>query len=156
MQRTPVTGISYLGDSSVSAAIRGLAPPGQGADLIADFRSANARGTNFGDLWSIGPTYFDSATARQLLSESDSALAGMPFVHDYLAGRPVSAVPAMLALSAPGVSDDGDYALLYAELHDRAAHTPDLLEAAGFLILRRDGARWLIVREVPIPRPRAQ
>ena len=151
VSRTPESGLAYLDDSSVLAGLRTSLPSGQADDIIADFRRAAASKSDYDPFYGYVPMSLDTASMRRLLSASDSALAKDPLAHDLLAGLPADSLPPVLALSRAGVNQRGDVALVYAAMYDRHAHTPDHLEAAAFLLARRDGARWIVTREIPIP-----
>jgi hypothetical protein len=84
------------------------------------------------------------------MSASDADVVKEPLVSDLLAGNPPDSLPPVLALSRAGVDKSSDLAIVYAALYDRHAHTPDHLEAAAFILARRDGARWIVTREIPI------
>jgi hypothetical protein len=150
-QRTPVSGVQYLDDSSVLAGLRTSLPSDQADDVIADFRRAAARSSEFDPLYTSRPYYLDSIGMHEMLTASDAAIAKNALAHDLLAGLPNDSLPPVLALSPAGVDKSGDVAMIYAALYDRRARTPDHLEAAAFLLARRDGARWIVLREIPIP-----
>jgi hypothetical protein len=44
--------------------------------------------------------------------------------------------------------------MMFASLRERRSLEPDHLEAAAFLIARRDGFRWRVIDEVPVARER--
>jgi hypothetical protein len=135
----------------VLAALRTSLPPGQADDIIAEFRKANAARPEYSPLYLLGPIFLDSAAVRTMMSASAAEVTKDPLVHDLLSGFPADSLPPVLAMSRPGVDARGDVAMVYAAMYDRNAHTPDHLEAAAFLLARRDGARWIVTREVEIP-----
>jgi hypothetical protein len=72
-------------------------------------------------------------------------------VTDMLEGMPLDSLPGVLALSVPGITPDGDTALLFASLRERRSVEADHLEAAAFLLLRREDLRWHLAVEIPVP-----
>jgi hypothetical protein len=150
LNRTPVTGLAHLDDSSVLAGIRTSLPPGTADDLIADFRRANGAPHEHSPLYRWQQFDLDTASVRRMMSASDADVVKQPLVSDLLAGNPPDSLPPVLALSLAGVDTSGKLAMVYAAMYDRHAHTPDHLEAAAFILARRDGARWIVTREIPI------
>ena len=151
LTRTPVRGLEYLDDSSVLAGLRTSLPSGQADDLIGDFRRVNARASEYSPLYLMQPFFLDTADVGRMMRATDAELLKDPLVRDLLAGNPADSLPPVLALSHAGVNKSGDLAMVYAAMYDRRAHTTGHLEAAAYLLARRDGARWLVTREIPIP-----
>ena len=150
LDRTPVTGLAYLDDTSVLAGIRTSLPPNTADDLIGDFRRANRAPHELSPLYRWQQFDLDTASVRRMMSASDADVVKEPLVSDLLAGNPPDSLPPVLALSRAGVDKSSDFAIVYAAMYDRHAHTPDHLEAAAFILARRDGARWIVTREIPI------
>jgi hypothetical protein len=96
----------------------------------------------------------DSSTARVILDENDAAARADPILMNIILGMPPDSLPGVLSLSRPGISPDGNTAMMFASLRERRSLEPDHLEAAAFLIARRDGFRWRVIDEVPVARER--
>jgi len=156
LQMQSVSGAPYLSDTSIIAAVHRYVTPTDADSLLASFRAANAIshwleehvGYQFGR---AQRTFLDTSTVRHILAPGSAEAMKESIVTDLLAGMPLDSLPGVLALSVPGITPDGDTALLFATLRERRSVEPDHLEAAGFLLLRRDGMRWHLAVEIPVP-----
>jgi hypothetical protein len=155
-QTTPA--LAELRDSAVVDALHRLAPAGSGDSLAAAFRIANATVHRAPALNMYRATVVsvDSSSARQLLGPGPLDASARSVVENVLLGLPVDSLPDILALSRPAMSVDSDTAIIFASLHSRRSREPDHLEAAGFLVVRRDGFRWSVTREIPVSRLRTR
>jgi hypothetical protein len=148
------TGEPYVDDTSVLAKLRLAALPDSGDSLMVAFRRANSGTHQLSELCMYGPTCLDSATVRRILDAAPADALRETVVSDVLAGLPLDSLPGILALSRPAITPGGNIALAYVSLRTRRSQEPDHLEAAAFFILRRDGFRWRVTAEAPIPRRR--
>jgi hypothetical protein len=156
LQMQSVSGFEYLSDSSIIAAVRRHVPATDADSLIASYRSANATSH-----WLDGhvgyvvgraaTTFLDTSTVRHMLAPGDAEPMNESIVTDMLEGMPLDSLPGVLALSVPGITPDGDTALLFASLRERRSVEADHLEAAAFLLLRREDLRWHLAVEIPVP-----
>lgn len=158
LESRTVSGLEYLGDDTVIRSLRRLSPGISGDSLAAAFRAANAAPHNAPSLYSYHATQMqlDSSTVRQLLGDGAMDASARSVVDNVLAGMPLDSLPDVLALSRPAVTSDGDSALIFASLRARRSRERDHLEAAAFLFVRRDGFRWTVTDEIPLPRLRAR
>jgi hypothetical protein len=154
LQAENVSGAQYLRDTTMVDAIRAAVRPESGDTLVLDFSKANAGARAVPDLWRISHRALDSATVRRLLTDSDAEVVKEPVAADLLAGLPADSLPGILGLSQAGMTPDGEVALVFASLRERQSREADHLEAAAFLVARRDGARWIVTHEIPVPRSR--
>lgn len=150
IQAQPVSGREYLRDPSFVAAVRSAALPESGDSLVRDFETRNAHNSSLKDFYELGPNMLDSAAVRTMLEMSDAEALLRPPTGNLLTQAQVDSPPGILALSRPGITPSGRVALEFAMLRDRRSTEPDHLEAAAFLVLRRDGARWIVTHEIPV------
>jgi hypothetical protein len=154
LQVQSVSGVEYLGDPALLARLRDTVRPASADSILRSYRTANAESTSLDyALARVRTTVvsLDSSTARQMMEESDSAARTDPILRNIILGMPPDSLPGVLTLSRPGISPDGGTAMIYATLRERRSREPDHLEAAAFLIAKRDGFRWSVIGEVPVP-----
>ncbi len=156
MQMQSVSGAEYLSDSSIIAGVHRYVPPADADSLLASFRAANAASHwlegHIGYAFARAQWVFlDTSTVRHILAPGEAEPMKESVVTDMLAGMPLDSLPGVLALSLPGITPDGDTALLFASLRERRSVEPGHLEAAAFLLLRHDDLRWHLAVEIPVP-----
>ena len=158
LQAQTIDGAKYLDSAPLMSSLRHAALPASVDSLLADYHARNAKPATIDQFWGIAPqsTILDSAYIRRLLTDSDSAALADPVVADVLTGLPLDSLPEFLAISKPGVNSDGSVALMFASLWSRKSREPGHLEAAAFVIARRNGFQWKLAAEVPIDTPRGQ
>jgi hypothetical protein len=156
VQAQTIDGAQYLDSAPLRNSIRHAALPASGDSLLLDFRARNAKSSTIDQYWGFSPqpTIIDSAYVRRILVASDSAALADPVVADVLTGLPLDSLPEILAISKAGVNRDATVALLFASLWSRKSREPGHLEAAAFVIAKRDGFQWKLAAEVPIDVPR--
>ena len=154
LQTQAVSGSHYLREPAVLGALTAAVRPESADSLVQSFSTANNGSHSFGDLWRLHRRELDSSTVERILNARDADLARESVISDLLIGLPADSLPGILTLSRAGVTPSGDVALVFATLRERRSREPDHLEAAAFLLARRDGARWVVMREIPVPRPR--
>jgi hypothetical protein len=157
LQSQSISGFEYLGDRATLARLRDTVRPASADSILRSYRAANAESTSFEYVLNrvrANVVLLDSATARVILDENDAAARADPILMNIILGMPPDSLPGVLSLSRPGISPDGNTAMMFASLRERRSLEPDHLEAAAFLIARRDGFRWRVIDEVPVARER--